>query len=994
MNSGLDHRDPAIVHHQRLPMHGLGVPAGAVLLDGDWSFRYWEGEAPPVPSGHLPDDVINLPTSWVLHGYGIPIYTNVQMPFPIDEYPAIPLVDEGADHTRVVSIPSEWDGHSIILRVGGAESTLEVSVDGQPIGFSTDSRLPAEFDLTDFVAAGADHLLNLRVQRWSASTWVEDQDMWWMAGLHRSIWIYPQPPEAITDAYFSTLRLDHSPRTAVAEVALQASTTAVDGRTLTATLRREGADVCTLSGRVANGAVRLTGTVDDPALWTAEIPHLHDLVIELGNGETPLDSRWLKVGIRTVDVGGGNLLVNGSPVTVRGVNRHEHDPDNGRHQSDADMRADLQLLKDSNVNAIRTAHYPNDERFYAMCDELGFYVYDEANIETHALVDHPNNPSFDPAFAPSFLARGERMVLRDRNHPSVVVWSLGNESGFGPHHRRMADEVRALDPSRPIAYHPAEHDECVDLIGPMYPSLADLEHLASLADERPIVMCEYSHAMGNSNGGLHRYWDLIYSTPRLHGGFIWDWVDQGIRRTETDGTRWWAYGGDFGDTPNDANFNLNGLVDADRTPHPALAYVRWVYRPVHFGPFDPASGAVDIQNRMDHQSLAGWEIAWTIRAGATAMVSGAVEAPMLGPHRRARIDLPIDLSGLTADLTDVRLVLSAIDPAGVERATDELFLPTGRATASGRPAQSAAPGSIELTGDGGAILTGAGTRAHIASDGRPVALTLGGTELPLIWSRIGIERAGTDNDRSFFGDEQLLIRLAELGLIGTDPTIHQPLTIDHTGLVVQLAFADRLIVKLTWNVDVNGDLAIDFHTTPVAVVPPYQRIGLELEFNDGLDHLTWFGPGPRETYPDRTGGELLGIYTTSAADNYFAYARPQESGNHTDVRWARVHGRDQNVEEANGGMLILGSPQFDISILHARAEEIATAAHHHAIRWRTSSLVRIDGAHAGLGTASCGPGTDERDQIPAEVRNRVVLRAGSGDPWVKSPLAQPRQWLH
>ncbi|MBT8239860.1 MAG: hypothetical protein KJN63_01370, partial [Acidimicrobiia bacterium] len=363
------------------------------------------------------------------------------------------------------------------------------------------------------------------------------------------------------------------------------------------------------------------------------------------------------------------------------------------------------------------------------------------------------------------------------------------------------------------------------------------------------------------------------------------------------------------------------------------------------------------------------------------------------PHVSGRIDLPVDLSRLPADLTDVRIVLGAIDLDGVERATDELFLPTGRATASGRPGEPATNGSMELTADGGAVLTGADTTARIAPDGRPVALTLGGQELPLVWSRIGIERAGTDNDRSFFGDEQMLIRLEELGLVGAEPTIHTPLTIDHTGLVVELEFAGRLLVKLTWNVAANGDLALDFHTTPVAMVPPYQRLGLELELAHGLDQLTWFGPGPRETYPDRTGGELLGEYTTSASDNYFPYARPQESGNHTDVRWARVHGAEDS-EAVNTGILILGSPRFDISILHARSEDITAVTHHHQIGWRTSSVVRIDGTHAGLGTASCGPGTDGRDQIPAEVRNRVVLRAGSGDPWVKSPLAQPRQWLH
>ena len=990
MSSVFDHRDPAHVESNRLRMHGLGVPDSAVSLDGEWAFQYWEGDAPAVPSSadQLPAESLTVPTSWVLHGYGIPIYTNVQMPFDIENYPAIPLGDEGGDHTRVVSIPADWADQRIILRVGAAESTLEVFVDGATVGYSTDSRLPAEFDLTPYVTAGSDHVLNLRLQRWSASTWVEDQDMWWMAGLHRSISIYPQPAGAITDAFFSTIGLSGQRPSTAAEVSLEVSSSAADDATVTAALSKAGSVVATFTGAVQSGSVSMQGTVDNPELWSAESPHLYDLAINLHDGETALDQRGLRVGIRTVAVYGGDLLVNGNAITIRGVNRHEVDPDNGRHQSDEDLRADLQLLLDSNVNAIRTAHYPNDERFYHLCDEMGFYVWDEANIESHAMVELPNNPSLDPQFETSYLARGNRMVRRDRNHASVIVWSLGNEAGWG-HQMQMADGVRQLDTTRPVAYHPGEHDETLDIIGPMYPSFSELERLASFPDERPIIACEYSHAMGNSNGGLHRYWDMIYATPRLHGGFIWDWVDQGIRRTEPDGTQWWAYGGDFGDTINDLNFNLNGLVDADRTPHPALPYVRWVYRPVHVKAANLMAGTVDIHNRLDHTSLDGWEVQWSVRERNRELASGVVGAPNVGPHQSARLALPIDPSGVAAGSTDLRVVVSMIDPDGIERATDELFVPTGRATTSSRPTSDPGEVAIEMTADGGVRLTGGGTVAEIASDGSPSSLTIAGTELPLSWSRIGLNRAGTDNDRSFFGDEQMLIRLTELGLVDTAPTIHKPMEINHTGAAVELLFAERLMVRVTWTVADNGDLAIDFHTLPLGTVPPYQRLGLELEFDSGLDHLTWFGPGPEETYRDRVGGQLVGEYTSSAADSYFAYARPQESGNRTDVRWGRVHDGS-----GTGGLLVLGSPRLDCSLIHARPEDIAAARHHHKIQWRESTVLRLDAAHSGLGTASCGPGVDERDEVPQEVRNRVVLRAGSGDPWVKSPLEQPRQWLH
>ncbi len=284
---------------------------------------------------------------------------------------------------------------------------------------------------------------------------------------------------------------------------------------------------------------------------------------------------------------------------------------------------------------------------------------------------------------------------------------------------------------------------------------------------------------------------------------------------------------------------------------------------------------------------------------------------------------------------------------------------------------------------------GGGTIAEIASDGSPTSLTIAGTELPLSWSRIGLSRAGTDNDNSYFGDEQMLIRLNELGLVDAIPTIHKPMEISHTGATVELLYANRLQVWVNWTVADNGDLGVDFRTLPVGTVPPYQRLGLELELDTGFDHLTWFGPGPNETYRDRVGGQLVGEYTSSAADSYFAYARPQESGNRTDVRWGRVHDGS-----GTGGILVLGSPRFDCSLLHARPEDIAAVRHHHKVDWRESTVLRLDAAHSGLGTASCGPGVDERDEVPQEVRNRVVFRAGSGDPWVKSPLEQPRQWLH
>ncbi len=982
-------------------MHGLGVPSGALSLDGPWRFRHWFGDPPhpPKTASDLPDGEIVLPTSWVLHGHGIPIYTNVQYPFPVEGYPTIPLDDEAADHVRIVTAPEAWSGQRIILRVGAAESTLQVFLDGVAAGYSTDSRLPAEFDLTDLLQPGRPAVLCLRVLRWSASTWVEDQDMWWMAGLHRSVWLYPQPPAAIADAFLATTALELLPagQTTATVTGEVRCTFGTDPAQVEVGVRIAGAGTLVdqlydVAAESSGPVARFEAVLDNPPLWTAESPDLleFDAILRDRGTGGQLDHRRLSIGIRTVAVGGGMLQVNGAPITVRGVNRHEVDPDNGRHQSDEDLLADLQLLKRSNVNAIRTAHYPNDERFYELCDRLGFYVFDEANIETHGLVDHPDNPSFDPDFEAAFLARTSRMVLRDRNHPSVIVWSLGNESGFGPHHRRCAEIARALDPTRPVTYHPAEHDETNDIVAPMYPSLAELEDLASRADERPIIMCEYSHAMGNSNGGLHRYWDLIWSTPRLHGGFIWDWVDQGIRRTEPDGTQWWAFGGDFGDEPNDANFNMNGLVDADRTPHPALEYVRWVHRPVHVGHRRIAAGVVEVTNRFDHLPLEDCELSWSLLARDEHIVAGALPLPRIEPGATLPVALPLVLDR-ASELIEPRLVVRTQQRTGEELAVEELILPVGRATTSGAPARPTGHVTVERDSEG-AVLAGGGSEVTVDACGVPSRLVLGGADAGLTWARLGLDRPGTDNDRSFFGDEQLLIRLTELGLAGAKPEpVGKPVFADHS-VAMTVVFAGRLEVRITWLVAGNGDLAVDIRSTPIRTVPPIQRLGFELEFDaeQGLDHLTWFGPGPQETYPDRIGGALTGLHSVAVASNFFPYARPQESGNHTKVRWARLHRGGQPA----AGILAVGSPYFDVNALHARAEDIRSAGHHHEIRWRDSTVLRLDAAHAGLGTASCGPGIDRRDQVPLEVRNRLILGPATRDPWEKSPLSQPRQWLH
>ncbi len=1020
----------------RLPAHGLRLPDGAVSLDGEWAFRSWTGDAPD-DGWSRPDATLSgfaslpVPSSWQLHGHGIPIYTNVIYPFDPGDYPAIPLPDEGGDHRTEVVIPQAWTDQAVILRIGAAESSVEAFVDGAFVGTSTDSRLPAEFDITAHVTPGSPATVALRVHRWTASTWIEDQDMWWMSGLHRSVHVYARPRLGIVDLGFRTLDLDDRPdgRTAEVEVTVELGGTAPDGARVVASLTDAAGAVVMSSAAPAAGTVTVTTSVAEPALWSAETPNLHRLDCSLvGADGTVLDRTSRPVGIRVVAVADGMLLVNGAPITVFGVNRHEHDQTTGRWQSDELLEADVRLLAASNVNAVRTAHYPNDERFYELCDRYGIYVMDEANLESHGQVHHERSaghvnllPTNDPAFTDAFVARGERMARRDRNHPCVIAWSLGNESGFGPNHRAMAEAIRAVDPDRPIAYHPAETDPVVDLIGPMYPTLRELEDLAAAADERPVIMCEYSHAMGNSNGGIEDYWTMIHTEPRLGGGFIWDWVDQGLLQIDATGTHWWAYGGDYGDQPNDQNFNCNGLVDADRRPHPGLAHVRWVYQPVsvRWADGSEAGRAVSIANRRSFTDLsdlvldlelsvdgATWR-AWedhlvlavapgeSIELALGADVDAAIdEALTLGRevHLGFRWSLRADARRSAADVGSGEPDVVFL-PAGHETAFDQLVVPAGRVAtnpisgpdpliASGADIASASrPDGVEaeLTASGDVRLAGGGSEIELSSGGAVLRLVLAGEPVPVLASALSCWRPPTDNDNATFGPERLVYRWARRGLpipsaIGDVlPTIE----LRQSGVVTArftIPAGEGLVLAVVWSVGPDGDVAVDVTPVTDLDLPTLLRVGLDLELDASYDRLAWFGPGPEESYPDRVGGLEVARFDRGVAEQFFPYARPQETGNHTQVRWLELRAGDGS----RPSIVAVGDPVFDAAALPYRGTDIESARHLNELPVPDCTVLRLDSAHSGLGTASCGPGIGERHQVHGHhIVNRIILRAGS-----------------
>ncbi|MFN2285065.1 MAG: glycoside hydrolase family 2 TIM barrel-domain containing protein, partial [Anaerolineae bacterium] len=574
-----DWENPQMVGQNKEPAHATLLPyqdtqsalegdrnacTNFKLLNGDWQFKWAPNPASAPEDIHVEPfyddgwDTIPVPSNWQMQGYGVPMYTNVQYPFPPDYMPEVPKDNNPVGSYRTTfTVPEAWDGKQVFIVFDGVDSAFYLWVNGQLVGYSQDSRLPAEFNLTPYLRPG-ENTLAARVYRWSDGSYLEDQDFWRLSGIYRDVYLFATPAVHIRDFWAQT-ELDADYHDAVLKISADIAnygSVNIDGYTLEVQLfDAANRRITHHESRITNheSSVTFSLPVINPLKWSAEHPNLYVLLLTLkdpaGNG---LEVERCNVGFRKVEIKDGKILVNGAAVYFYGVNRHEHDPDTGHAVSVESMIEDILLMKRFNVNAVRTCHYPDDPRWYDLCDQYGLYLIDETNIETHGVWDEPTR---DPVWLTAFMERGSRMVKRDKNHPSIVIWSLGNESGHGPNHAAMAKWIHGHDPTRPVFYDSADHEPYVDIVSKMYPSLERLIELAERPGEtRPFIMCEYAHAMGNSPGNLKEYWDLIAQYPRVRGGFVWDWVDQGLRRTTQDGVEWFAYGGDYGESPHDGSF--------------------------------------------------------------------------------------------------------------------------------------------------------------------------------------------------------------------------------------------------------------------------------------------------------------------------------------------------------------------------------------------------------------------------------------------------------
>ncbi|MBI4788767.1 MAG: DUF4981 domain-containing protein [Chloroflexi bacterium] len=976
-----------------------------VNLSGEWQFKI---RARPDEATRAELDAqewgrIRVPGNWTMQGYGKPHYTNVAMPFP-HEPPHVPEDNPTGIYRREFTAPESWRNRRIILHFGGCEGALYVYVNRQPIGISKDARTPAEFDVTQVVRFGETNELIAVVVEWSDASFIEDQDHWWQAGIQREVYLYATNVPHIQDV-FARGNLADDLRDGILRVMCQIG---FPGET--------HAD-CTVAAQLFDAKQRpvfkqpLTAACGDPMLprtlvafeqpvrapklWSAETPNLYTLVVTL---KTPRgeESTACRVGFRKIEIRDRQLLINGKRIMIKGVNRHDHDDMTGKALSRETMEADLRLMKQFNVNAVRTSHYPNDPYWLDLCDRHGLYVVDEANIEAHAFY---NDLCADPRYTNAFVARVRGMVERDKNHPCVIFWSLGNESGYGPNHDTAAGWVRGADPSRPLHYEGAINaraggiwetgHRATDVVCPMYPPIEEIIRWSKTSqDWRPMILSEYSHTMGNSNGSLSDYWAAFEKYPGLQGGYVWEWIDHGIRQTSADGKTYWAYGGDFGDVPNDANFVVDGIVWPDRTPHPALYEFKYLAQPVRVEALD-SQGRVRIVNKRDFTSLDNLYGEWELTVNGEPVQSGKLPPLKVAPGESLEVRIPF--SSVPQEQkrrwdSEERLLNFRFcqrrdtwwAKSGHVVAWQQITLPSRAHKPVVRHRDAPTVGEenedsiILRAGAGQAVFDKAsGTLAKFGADGNVI----------VCGPRLNVWRAATDNDgiKLLLGREGggPLARWLELGL-------HQiQYRLDHIRLIHAKGMP---IVEIThhasgrgrWNDFVHrhrytllpsGELWVENRVRLGQDIRDIPRIGVTLVLAPGLERLEWFGRGPWENYPDRKASAMVGRYTSTVAEQYVPYIMPQEHGHKSDVRWLSL------VNAQGHGLRVDGLPRIEFSTGHFTDADLFAAKHTSDLTPRAEIFVNLDAAHRGLGTASCGPDTlDEYRLLKSNYRFAFRLR--------------------
>jgi beta-galactosidase len=938
---------------------------------------------------------IQVPGNWTMQGFGHPHYTNVMMPFP-NIPPNVPDANPTGIYRHTFRLPLTWAGRRVVLHCGGCEGALYIYLNGQPMGISKDSQTSSEFDITSMIRIPEQNELILLVVQWSDASFLEDQDHWWQAGLQREVYLYSTNLPHIQDCFaIGDLTDDYQdgilrlcvkigfpgdyPKDSVVEVQLyDPQKNPLFSQALCANFdayRNEWQARFSPANEVFFEQV-----IPKPLHWTAETPHLYTIIVTL-KSPTGNESTCCKVGFRKIEIRDRMLLVNGRRIMIKGVNYHDHDGNTGKAISQQLYEKDLHLMKQFNINAIRTSHYPKDPSFYDLCDRLGFYVIDEANLETHAFFQ---DLCHDPRYTNAFVERIQAMVEQDKNHPCIILWSLGNESGYGPNHDAAAGYIRGVDPTRPLHYESAlghfwrgagwhGGQRVTDVVCPMYPSIEDIISWSNQNnDTRPLILCEYSHCMGNSNGSLADYWAAFEKYPGIQGGFLWEWVDHGILQSSQNGIPFWAYGGDFGDEPNDTNFCIDGLVWPDRKPHPALFEFKYLAQPLKVELSDIARGKFRILNKQDFTSLNWLFGVWELTCDGSVVSSGELPDLDMQPNKSKLYEIPI--SGISRSEDEYFLNFhfyqresTAWAPSGYEVAWEQINLPKQRVTQKRITHTQEISGTPEVK-ENGELLTLSTNHANaIFNRELGVLVELGdGINLLQRGPLLNVWRAATDNDGikllsdrpeetwkvlSFWksiGLPELQYRLKSFRLVNKPG---QPASIIIQHLASGRENWDDFIHTHRYTLLPTGKLLVTNQVVIGKGMIDLPRIGIDICFQPGLENLAWYGRGPWENYPDRKSSALIGHYSSTVTEQYIPYIMPQEHGHKTDVRWLSI------CDEDGHGIKVEGFPSFEFSASHLIANDLYSARHTYELTPRRETWLNIDQGMRGLGTASCGPDT-------------------------------------
>ncbi len=979
-------------------------------LNGQWKF-HWVGRPADRPVDfHRPDYddsgwvKITVPSNWEMHGFGTPIYTNIIYPFaPVDpDPPHIPHDSNPVGSYRTeFTVPDDWQDRQVFVHFDGVKSCFYLWVNGQKVGFSKDSMTPAEFNITPYLQAGG-NVLAAEVYRYCDGSYLEDQDCWRLSGIYRDVYLFSTPSVHIRD-FFVRCEFDEQYRDALLKVtakvhnygAKSAGAHAVEGILLDA----EGKAVaCEPPMKISvkkvdagtDSEVEIEARVPSPRKWSAEAPYLYQVLLTLRDERGKVvEVEQCRFGFRTVKIERGQLLVNGVPVLIKGVDRHEHDPDHGQAVPYSRMVQDIELLKQTNINAVRTSHYPDDPKWYDLCDRYGIYLVDECNLESHGVLDRV--PASDPKWTAACVDRMTNMVERDKNRTSVIIWSLGNEAGFGDNFRHMAARARNLDPTRPLHYEQAREDPVTDIVCPMYPSIEQLIEYASRERSRPLIMCEYLFAGGNSVGSLQDYWDVIESHKHLQGGFIWDWQDKALRKHAPDGSMYWAYGGDFGPpgTPSDGVFVCCGIVGPEREPQPEWYEVKKVYQYLSAKPVEhAAAGAVRIRNKHDFITMDYADITWELACNGKVVQRGTLPPMSLAPKQEQDVIVPFEQPKPRPG-DDYWLTISfalAEDISWAKRghvvAWDQFRLPIEAPT---RPALDVSGiAALQLKDERDIIVTGSDFRVVIGkkdplradTGGALTSFRLRGKELiaaPLVpnfwrvptdndgcmtWDRDFVEgvggilrrqgiwrRAGQHREITSITAEQLsaqVVRVTAEAIVPVGRTEYRTIeTMDGKPDQVPVGPSNYRCIYTIYG---NGEIVIESSFDPGGVkLPDLPRFGMQMSIPAEFDMLNWYGRGPHENYWDRNTGAPVGLYSGRVPDLLYHYVRPQEHGNRTDVRWLTL----TNAEGV--GLLAVGMPLLSMSAWPYTMADLERARHTNELPARDAITVNLDYRQMGVG---------------------------------------------